>query len=149
MKGVAEDRPARAIWEFVGRPDLSEYYECIQSSAEGGTSGLRPAVPDQHLGICLQRGSGSAREIARRYEWDPAFQWLTGGEAVNHHSPGRLARRAERIPCFLRTFIALGRAVSGWSSLGYFLHIECERQYLDDGQLLARNRYCGIALYQE
>ena len=35
-KLVAEDHPAWAIWEFVGRPDLSEYYECIQSSAEVG-----------------------------------------------------------------------------------------------------------------
>ena len=31
-------------------------------------------------------GLGSAREIARRCEWDPAFQWLTGGEAVNDHT---------------------------------------------------------------
>jgi len=34
-KLVAED-PTRAIWEFVGRLDLGEYYECIQSSAEVG-----------------------------------------------------------------------------------------------------------------
>lgn len=31
-------------------------------------------------------GLGSAREIARRCEWDPAFQWLTGGEAENYHT---------------------------------------------------------------
>ncbi len=29
---------------------------------------------------------GSAREIARRCEWDPGFQWLTGGEVVNYHT---------------------------------------------------------------
>jgi len=35
-KLVVEDHPARAIWEFVGRLDVSEDYECIQSSVEGG-----------------------------------------------------------------------------------------------------------------
>jgi len=95
---VGEDHPARAIWEFVGRLDLSGYYECIQSSAEAGG---RPAFDPQLL-ISLwvyaySVGIGSAREIARRCEWDPAFQWLTGGEAVNYHTLAdlRVERRAE------------------------------------------------------
>ena len=29
---------------------------------------------------------GSAREVARRCEYDPAFQWLTGMEGVNYHT---------------------------------------------------------------
>jgi transposase len=29
---------------------------------------------------------GSAREAARRCEFDPAFQWLTGLEEVNYHT---------------------------------------------------------------
>ena len=29
---------------------------------------------------------GSAREIAKRTEYDPAFQWLTGMEIINHHT---------------------------------------------------------------
>lgn len=32
------------------------------------------------------RGIGSAREIARRCEHDPAFQWLTGLAKVNYHT---------------------------------------------------------------
>ena len=32
------------------------------------------------------RGVGSAREIARLCEYHPAYQWLTGLEAVNYHS---------------------------------------------------------------
>jgi Transposase domain (DUF772) len=32
------------------------------------------------------RGIGSARELARRCEYDPAFQWLTGLEEVNSHT---------------------------------------------------------------
>jgi len=32
------------------------------------------------------RGIGSAREISRRLQYDPAFQWLAGLEVINHHS---------------------------------------------------------------
>lgn len=86
-KLVAEDHAARAIWEFVGRLDLSRYYQAIESSAEEGG---RPAF-DPHLLISLwvyaySVGIGSAREVARRCEWDPGFQWLTGGEVVNYHT---------------------------------------------------------------
>ena len=45
-KLVAEDHAARAIWEFVGRLDLSGYYEAIESSAEVGG---RPAFDPQLL----------------------------------------------------------------------------------------------------
>ena len=31
-------------------------------------------------------GISSAREISRRCEYEPAFQWLTGLEVVNHHT---------------------------------------------------------------
>jgi hypothetical protein len=31
-------------------------------------------------------GVGSAREVERRCEYHPAYQWLTGCEVVNHHS---------------------------------------------------------------
>lgn len=84
---VSEDHAARAIWGFVGRLDLSAYYQAIESSAEVGG---RPAYDPQLL-ISLwvyaySLGMGSAREIARRCEWDPGFQWLTGGEVVNHHT---------------------------------------------------------------
>jgi hypothetical protein len=41
--------------------------------------------------VCLwvyaySRGIGSAREIARRYTYDPSFQWLTGMEEINYHT---------------------------------------------------------------
>jgi hypothetical protein len=32
------------------------------------------------------RGISSAREISRRCDYEPAFQWLTGLNAVNHHT---------------------------------------------------------------
>lgn len=84
---IEEDHRARAIWTLVGRLDLQRFYDGIESSAEEGG---RPAF-DPRLLISLwvyaySEGIGSAREIARRCEFDPAFQWLTGLEEVNYHT---------------------------------------------------------------
>jgi|SRR5450759_4721547 transposase len=82
---IGEEHPARAIWELVGRLDLDGFYEGIECSAEEGG---RPAY-DPRLLISLwiyaySQGIGSAREVARRGEWEPALQWLTGCETVNY-----------------------------------------------------------------
>jgi transposase len=84
---VDPDHLARAIWELVGRLDLTPFYQAIESSAEDGG---RPAFDPQLL-ISLwvyaySQGIGSAREVARRCEYDPAFQWLTGLDEVNYHT---------------------------------------------------------------
>ena len=84
---VDQDHPVRAIWEFVGRLDLSSF--CEQIRAFEGERG-RPAY-NPRLMVCLwiyaySRGVSSAREIARLSEYEPAFQWLTGMKVVNHHS---------------------------------------------------------------
>src|SRR5208337_4260738 len=73
---IGEDHSARAIWSLVGRMDLSAFYRAIDSNAEEGG---RPAFDPQLL-ISLwvyaySQGIGSAREVARRCEYDPAFQW--------------------------------------------------------------------------
>lgn len=83
---IEEDHPARAIWELVGRLDLTSFLVPIGSVQ--GQAG-RPAF-DPHLLVSLwlyaySRGIGSAREIARRCEYEPPFQWLTGLDVVNHH----------------------------------------------------------------
>lgn len=84
---VDQDHPVRAIWEFVGRLDLSSF--CEQIRALEGVRG-RPAY-NPRLMVCLwiygySRGVSSAREMARLCEYDPGFQWLTGMKVVNHHS---------------------------------------------------------------
>ena len=84
---IGEDHAARAIWELVGRLRLDGFYEGIECSAEEGG---RPAY-DPRLLISLwiyaySQGMGSAREVARRSEWEPALQWLTGCEVVNYHT---------------------------------------------------------------
>ena len=84
---IPDDHPARAIWELVGRLDRTPFYQEIE--AVEGVAG-RPALDPQLL-ISLwiyaySEGVSSAREIARLCEFDPAYQWLTGLEAINHHT---------------------------------------------------------------
>jgi transposase len=84
---IEEDHPARAIWELVGKLDLSGYSAEIR--AVEGMAG-RPAFNPQLL-ISLwvyaySQGEGSARAIEQLCEWDPAYQWLTGAAVVNAHT---------------------------------------------------------------
>ncbi len=84
---IEEDHPARAIWAFVGKLDLEPFYAPIE--AVEGVAGRQPWDP--LVLVCLwiyaySRGIGSAREIARRCAYDPAFQWLTGMEEINYHT---------------------------------------------------------------
>jgi len=122
---ICDDHPARAIWDFVGRLDLRAYYERVAASEEVGG---RPAF-DPRLLISLwvysySVGVGSAREIARRCEWDPGFQWLTGCEVVNYHTLAdfRVARRAELDETFTQ--------VLGLLSAGGLITLE---QVMQDG----------------
>jgi transposase len=109
---IGEDHPARAIWTLVGRLDLSSFYRGIESSAEEGG---RPAFDPQLL-ISLwvyayTQGIGSAREVARRCEFDPAFQWLTGLDEVNYHTLAdfRVAKQKELDELFTQVLAALSK----------------------------------------
>jgi transposase len=109
---IGEDHRARAIWALVGRLDLSRFYENIESSAEEGG---RPAIDPQLL-ISLwvhaySEGIGSAREVARRCEFDPAFQWLTGLEEVNYHTLAdfRVDKQKELDQLFTQVLAALSK----------------------------------------
>jgi len=109
-KLIGEDHPARAIWSLVGRLDLSPFYRAIESSAEEGG---RPAFDPQLL-ISLwvyaySLGIGSAREVARRCEYDPAFQWLTGLTEVNYHTLAdfRVEKQQELDELFTQVLAAL------------------------------------------
>ena len=111
-KLIGEDHAARAIWELVGRLELRAFYQVIESSAEQGG---RPAFDPQLL-ISLwvyaySQGIGSAREVARRCEYDPAFQWLTGCEEVNYHTLAdfRVERQKELDELFTQVLAALSK----------------------------------------
>jgi transposase len=84
---IEEDHPARAIWAFVERLDLGAYREPIK--AVEGVAGREPWDPQMLISLWIyaySRGIGSAREVARRCDYDPAFQWLTGLQEVNYHT---------------------------------------------------------------
>jgi transposase len=109
---IEQDHRARAIWALVGRLDLSRFYESIESSAEECG---RPAIDPQLL-ISLwvyaySEGIGSARELARRCEFDPAFQWLTGLEEVNYHTLAdfRVEKQQELDELFTQVLAALSK----------------------------------------
>jgi transposase len=84
---VGEEHPVRAVWSFVERLGMDEFYERIRSRE--GTAG-RPAI-DPRILLALWiyatvEGVGSAREIERLTQQHVAYQWICGGVKVNHHS---------------------------------------------------------------
>jgi transposase len=84
---IEADHPARAIWEFLGRVDLSRFSEGIQVyEGERGRAAYDPRLLISLWVYSLSRGITAGREIARLCETDPAYQWLTGMRVVNYHS---------------------------------------------------------------
>ena len=84
---IPEDHEARAIWDFVGSLDLAPYYRDIGSvEGEAGRPAYDPHVLMSIWVYAYAKAIGSAREIARRTEYDPPFQWLTGMEIINYHT---------------------------------------------------------------
>jgi transposase len=109
---IGEDHPARAIWALVGRLDLGAFYRTIESSTEeGGRPAFDPQVLISLWVYAYSRGIGSAREVARRCEYDPAFQWLTGLEEVNYHTLAdfRVERQEELDELFTQVLAALSK----------------------------------------
>lgn len=111
-KLVGEEHEVRAVWELVGRLDLSSYYE--QIAALERRAG-RPAT-DPRLLVSLwlyaySKGIGSAREIERLCAHDPVFQWLTGMEMVNYHTLSSF--RSENKVALEQLFVSLLGLLSG------------------------------------
>lgn len=81
------DHQARAVWAFVDRLDLGEFYARIQSRE--GRAGRPATDPQIFLALWIYAtvdGVGSAREIERLCQYHLAYQWICGGVNVNHHS---------------------------------------------------------------
>lgn len=84
---IAEDHPARSIWEFVEGLNLQTFHDSIASvEGEAGRSAFDPQMLISVWVYAYSRGIGSAREISRLCETDPAFQWLTGFASINAHT---------------------------------------------------------------
>ena len=84
---IADDHPARALWEFTGRLQLAKFYEPMKA-VEGhpGQPGNDPRLLITLWLYAYSRGIGSAREIERQCEYEPGFQWLCALKPINHHS---------------------------------------------------------------
>jgi len=84
---IEDDHSARALWELVGRLDRSRYYAEIR--AVEGRAGREHTDPQVLISLWLyaySRGISSAREVAQRCAYEPAFQWICGLEPLNYHT---------------------------------------------------------------
>ena len=84
---IPEDHEARAIWDFIGRLSLERFFHDIRTfEGEVGRATFSPRVLISVWVYAYCRGIGSAREVSRLCDFDPAFQWLTGMNSINHHT---------------------------------------------------------------
>ena len=84
---LPEDHPARAIWAFLDRLDLSPFYASIKSVL--GRAGHPTTDPEVLLALWLfatSDGVGSARQIARLCKEHDAYRWICGGVPINYHT---------------------------------------------------------------
>ncbi len=84
---IEEDHPTRAIWELVGRLDLSRYYAEI--AAVEGRAGRDHTDPQVLISLWLyaySRGISAGREVARRCEYEPAFPWLCALDLISYRT---------------------------------------------------------------
>jgi transposase len=84
---IGSDHPARIIWAYVERLDLSALEARIK--AREGRPGHPPIAPRLLLALWLyatSQGVGSARALERLCESHDGFRWLVGGVSVNYHT---------------------------------------------------------------
>ena len=84
---LTPDHPARLVWTFAARLDLSPLYAGIK--AVKGHPGNPPIDPRLLFALWLYAtigGVNSARELERLCEEHAAYRWLCGGVTVNHHT---------------------------------------------------------------
>ena len=84
---LPDDHPARTIWAFLERLDLSPFYASIRSVL--GRAGHPTTDPQVLLALWLfatSEGIGSARQIDRLCKEHDAYRWLCGGVPINYHT---------------------------------------------------------------
>jgi transposase len=78
---------ARAIWEMTGRLDLTPYTAAVRAvEGAAGRAAIDPRVLISLWVYAYSEQVSSAREVERRCAYHPAYLWLTGCAAVNHHT---------------------------------------------------------------
>jgi hypothetical protein len=71
---IGEEHGARAIWEFVGRLDMSGYREEVRAvEGKAGRPGWEPRLLISLWVYAYSEGVGSARAIEELCEWEPGY----------------------------------------------------------------------------
>ena len=84
---IGAEHSARAVWEFIGRLDLSAYQEEVRAvEGKAGRPGWEPRLLVSLWVYAYSQGVGSARAIEELCQWEPAYQWLTGSRVINAHT---------------------------------------------------------------
>jgi transposase len=84
---LAQDHPARIIWDYVEGLDLSPLYRRIKA-VEGGP-GRAPIDPKILMALWLYatiEGIGSARYLDELCREHDAFRWIVGDVSTNYHT---------------------------------------------------------------
>ncbi len=83
---LAQDHPARAIWDMLERLDLTRFYGSIRAVLDGpGRPATDPRVLLALWLLATTEGIGSARRLARLCDEHDAYRWLCGGVPINYH----------------------------------------------------------------
>jgi transposase len=70
---IGAEHPARAVWEFIGRLDLSPYQEDARAvEGKAGRPGWEPRLLVSLWVYGYSQGIGSARAIEELSQWEPA-----------------------------------------------------------------------------
>lgn len=82
---VGQDHEVRALWDLLGRLDLSLFYEGIK--ALEGQAGRNHSDPRALLALWIYaslRGVQAGRELAEWSRYEPGCRWLLALRPVNH-----------------------------------------------------------------
>ncbi len=82
---VEQDHDVRAIWDLLGRLDLSLYYKGIK--AIEGRAGRDHSDPQTLIALWIyasMRGVQAGRGLAEWSKYEPGCRWLLGLRKVNH-----------------------------------------------------------------
>jgi transposase len=84
---LAEDHPARLIWDFIEQLDLSPLYERIPAvEGHAGQSAIDPKILMTLWPYATLEGVGSARALDRLCQEHDAYRWICGDVSVNYHT---------------------------------------------------------------
>jgi transposase len=81
------EHPARDVWAFVGRLDLSELLKRIRAlPCRAGAPAIDPRVLLSLWLYATGQGVGSARALAELCQNHLAYRWLSGDLEINYHT---------------------------------------------------------------